>query len=189
MSFLPDGTMAMPYWPAGSLPYTGWNNNTANRLYSQSAPNSAVEDVSHFSQTLHFMIEAQQMGVVFRDEDLMAVAQTFVQRLWKPGRTDNVCELDPSKGFYLAHGLDGKGRAYDYASSAFALLSRYDPSIRSRACMVYLARYKNMECNDIDSLGGQILQGWSILSIEGRAAGSLVREKPLHPLNQIISSR
>jgi len=165
MSFLPDGTMAMPYWPVGSLPYTGWNNALMNGLYSQLASNKAMEDVSHFSQTLNFMIEAQRMGVIFREEDLHAVARTFVKRLWKPSTTGNVCEPDPSKGFYLAHGLDGKGSAYDYASSAFALLSRYNPSIRGRVGMIYDARYKNMDCSDINSLGGQIMLGWSILAL------------------------
>jgi len=173
ITFLPDGTVSMPYWIKDSLPYTGWENRDSdpvNGIYSQSDPDQGTEDVSHFSLTLHFMIDAWQMGVVFQEDDLKAVARTFTKRLWKPSnaKTEELCEPDWRKGFYLAHNLDGEGRAYDYAVSAFARLARWEPSILEYAQAVYESRYKDINCLDIDYLYGEVMLGWSILALKGK---------------------
>ena len=186
MVFSLDGNMTMPYWPRDSLQNTGWKNQTSdpiNGLYSQSAPKNGTEDVSHFSQTLRFMVEAWQMGVVFQDADLKAVAQTFSDRLWKPSSTEDVkiCEPDWRRGFYLAHNLDGKGRAYDYSISSFALLSHWDPSILRRAETVYGTRYKDADCLDIDYLYGEVMLGLSILALNGEPFAVEFKEKPPLP--------
>ena len=157
ITFLPDGTLTMPYWVKGSLPYTGWENrdtDPVNDLYSRSDPNPATEDVSHFSLTLDFMVEAWRMGEVFQEGDLKAAARTFTKRLWNPSnaKPEELCDTDWRKGFYLAHNLDGKGRAYDHAVGAFAALSRWEPAILAHALEVYEARYKNANCIDIDYL-------------------------------------
>jgi len=153
MVFHPDGTMTMSYWVVGSLPYTGWKNrtvDTVNGLYPECAPDQATEDVSHFTLTLRFMVEAWQMGVVFEDEDLKAVARTFSERLWKPtpAAADELCDPDWRKGFYLAHNLDGNSHAYDYAAATFALLSHWDATILNRAFEVYTSRYCDITCVD-----------------------------------------
>ncbi|MGQ9765719.1 MAG: D-glucuronyl C5-epimerase family protein, partial [Armatimonadota bacterium] len=170
----------------GSLPYTGWENrdtDPVNDLYSLSDPDPAPEDVSHFSLTLHFMVEAWQMGVVFQEDDLKAVAQTFTKRLWNPSdaKTEELCDTDWRKGFYLAHNLDGKYRAYDYAAGAFAPFSRWEPSILDRALAVYESRYKDVNCIDIDYLYGEVMLGWSILALKGELPIIAFREKPLYP--------
>ena len=171
MTFLPDGTMTMPYWVRDSLPYTGWEgrySDPVNGLYVRADPDRATEDVSHFSLTLHFMVEAQQMGVVFQDDDLRAVARTFVERLWKPPDDEGIdlCNPDWRKGFFLAHNLDGNGKAYDYAIATFTLLSDWEPSILNYGLEVYEARYKDVNCVDIDYLYGEVMLGWSILAFE-----------------------
>jgi len=136
--FHPDGTMTMSYWVKDSLPYTGWKNRTSdpvNGLYPECAPDPATEDVSHFMLTLRFMVEAWYMGVVFEEEDLEGVARTFTEHLWKPSAVvaDELCDPDWRKGFYLAHNLDGKSHAYDYAAATFTLLSRWDATILNHA--------------------------------------------------------
>ena len=166
ISFLPDGTMTMPYWYG--LPYLGWEGeitNSPNELYSRYAPDQATEDVSHFSLTLRFMVEAWQAGLVFQENDLRAVARTFVKRLWRPSaaEAEKLCDPDWRRGFYLAHNLDGKGMAYDYAVASFALLSRWEPSILEHASEVYKARYRNVDCIDIDYLYGEVMIGWSVI--------------------------
>jgi len=171
MTFLPDGTMTMPYWIKESLPYTGWedrNSDPVNGLYVRADPDRATEDVSHFSLTLRFMVEAWQMGVVFQDDDLKAVARTFVERLWKPSnaKVEELCDSDWRKGFFLAHNLDGNGRAYDYAIATFVLLSRWEPTMLARALKVYKARYKDVDCIDIDYLYGEVMLGWSVLALK-----------------------
>lgn len=186
MTFLPDGTMTMPYWVKDSLPYTGWEGMSAdpvNGLYLRLEPDRATEDVSHFSLTLHFMVEAWQMGVVFQDDDLKAVVGTLTERLWKPTtpETEDLCDADWRKGFYLAHNLDGNGRAYDYAIATFALLSRWEPSLFERALEVFRARYKDVDCIDVDYLYGEITLGWSVLALQGEPPVIEFRETPLYP--------
>ncbi|MGC8947493.1 MAG: hypothetical protein ACP5N6_15210, partial [Anaerolineae bacterium] len=100
--------MTMPYWIKDTLPYTGWENRDSdpvNGLFSRSDPDRGTEDVSHFSLTLRFMVEAWQMGVVFQADDLKAVARAFNQRLWKPSnaKTEELCNPDWRSGFFLAH--------------------------------------------------------------------------------------
>lgn len=186
ITFLPDGTLTIPYWVKDSLPYVGWKDSTtdpANSLYIQCNPDRATEDISHFSLTLRFMVEAWQMGVVFEEADLNAITRTFVKRIWKPSgaKIDELCDPDPAKGFFLAHNLDGKSIAYDYAIGTFALLSRWEPSMLARALEVYGARYKNVDCLDIDYLYGEIMLGWSILAMNGEATTITFRDKPLYP--------
>ena len=177
MTFLPDGTMTMPYWVKGSLPYTGWEerySDPVNGLYVRCEPDHGTEDVSHFSLTLRFMVEAWQMGVVFKDEDLEAVTRTFVERLWKPAtaEAEELCDPNWRKGFFLAHNLDGTSRAYDYAIATFALLSRWEPTILTHAIEVYGARYKDVSCLDVDYLYGEVMLGWSTLALLGGKDGS-----------------
>lgn len=186
LTLLPDGTMTMPYWVKNSLPYNGWQDkisNPINGLYVQCDSDKATEDVSHFSLTLHFIVEAYQMGVVFEESDLNAVVRTFNKRIWKPSgaKTELLCNPDWVKGFYLAHNLDGNGRAYDYAIDAFARLSRWDHSILENALEVYLARYKDVNCVDIDYLYGEIMLGWSILAKCGKRDAIAFTEKPIYP--------
>jgi|FaiFalDrversion3_1042247.scaffolds.fasta_scaffold01524_2 hypothetical protein len=193
ITFLPDGTMTMPYWVKDSLPYIGWENrgsDPVNGLYSRSDPDHATEDVSHFSLTLRFMVDAWQMGVVFQDDDLKAVARTFVERLWKPmnAKVKDLCDSDWRKGFYLAHNLDGNSRAYDYAIATFALLSRWEPTILSRALEVYEARYKDADCIDIDYLYGEVMLGWSVLAVKGVPPVIGFRQKPLYPFTLRVSA-
>lgn len=173
MTFLSDGTMKMPYWVKDSLPYKGWDNmraNPVNGIYLRADPDPAAEDVSHFTLTLRFMVEAWETGLVFQEDDLKAVIRTFTSRLWKPVpvKPAELCNPDWRKGFFLAHNLDGKWQAYDYAIATFALLSPWEPSILKRALEVYKARYKNTICIDIDYLYGEVLLGWSVLALEAR---------------------
>jgi len=186
MTFLPDGTMTMPYWVKDSLPYTGWEGmaaNAVNELYTRSDPDRAGEDVSHFSLTLRFMVEAWQSGLVFQEDDLKAVARTFTERLWRPttAEGEELCDADWRKGFYSAHNLDGNGRAYDYAIATFALLSRWEPSVFDRALEVFKARYKDADCIDVDYLYGEVMLGWSVLALKGEPAVMEFREKPFYP--------
>ena len=183
LTLLPDDTITMPYWVKNSLPYNGWqdrNSNPINGLYVQCDPDKATEDVSHFSLTLHFMVEAYQMGIVFEESDLNAVARTFRERVYKPSgaKAKELCDPNWVKGFFLAHNLDGKGMAYDYAIDSFARLSRWDPSILEHGLEVYRARYKDANCIDIDYLYGEIMLGWSILA-EGGEINVTFIEKPL----------
>lgn len=169
MTFLPDGTMTMPYWLRDTIPYDGWQGNpddSPNGLYAQYEPDQATEDVSHFSLTLYFMIDALQMGVAFDHDDLVAVAQTFTERLWKPpvNGSGDLCDPNWRTGFYLAHNLDGKGHAYDYAVASFALVPYERPLTPSRASQVYETRYRDIQCMDIDYLYGEVMLGWSILA-------------------------
>ncbi|MGB9774874.1 MAG: hypothetical protein ACPL4I_12825, partial [Bacteroidota bacterium] len=193
ITFLPDGTMTMPYWIKDTLPYTGWENRDSdpvNGLFSRSDPDRGTEDVSHFSLTLRFMVEAWQMGVVFQADDLKAVARAFNQRLWKPSnaKTEELCNPDWRSGFFLAHNLDGNGRAYDYAIATFALLSHWEPMILYRALEVYRARYKDVGCLDIDYLYGEVMLGWSILALKGVPLMIGSREKPLYPFTLRVSA-
>jgi hypothetical protein len=170
ITFLSDETMTMPYWIKGSLPYTGWERRPAdpvNGIYTRGEPNPATEDISHFSLTLRFMVEAWQAGLVFQDNDLKVVSRTFSTKIWKPSRakSDELCDPDWRKGFYLAHNLDGKSQAYDYAIATFVLLSRWEPSILNRGLEVYRARYKYVQCIDVDYLYGEIMLGWSIIAL------------------------
>lgn len=186
MIFHPDGTMTMPYWVRDSLPFKGWKNRTSNPvngLYPECSPNLATEDISHFTLTLRFMVEAWQMGVVFEDEDLEAVARTFKERLWRPSSVmaGELCDPDWRKGFYLAHNLDGKSHAYDYAAATFALLSRWDATILSHALEVYRSRYSNINCVDKDYLYGEAMLGWSVLAGGGELWMGKLQEKPLYP--------
>lgn len=169
ISFLPDGTITMPYWVRDSLPYTGWEDRFAdpvNGLYVRADPDPGTEDVSHFMLTLHFMIEAWQAGLVFQESDLEAVVRTFNQRLWKPSSGGEFCNPDWRTGFFIAHNLDGKGRAYDYAIAAFVRLSPLEPSLLDKGLEVYQARYSEAICIDADYLMGDVLSGWSILARE-----------------------
>lgn len=143
MTFHQDGTISMPYWPPGSMPYEGGSSD----LYSQIPANRGTEDVSHFSQTLLFMIEAEAAGIVFSAEDLAASERTFDLKLWKHG--------------HIAHGIDGSGQAYDYAASGFAVLS---PDLRSKVSQIYGSEYRSLEGIEIDDLYGQIMLGWSRLA-------------------------
>lgn len=95
---------------------------------------------------------------------LKAVAKTFTEKLWKPTfvEYEDLCNTDWAKGFYLAHNLDGRGKAYDYAIAIFSLLSRWDPLILDRALEVYSFRYGNLRCISGDP-HGEIMLGWSIL--------------------------
>ncbi|RKY92951.1 hypothetical protein DRQ15_00815 [candidate division KSB1 bacterium] len=193
ITFLPDGTVSMPYWIKDSLPYNGWENRDSdpvNGIYSRSDANHSMEDVSHFSLTLHFMIDAWQMGVVFQEDDLKAVARTFTKRLWKPlnAKAEELCNSDWRKGFYLAHNLDGEGRAYDYAVSAFARLARWEPSILEHAQAVYESRYKDINCLDVDYLYGEVMLGWSILALKDELLITTLREKPLYPFTLRVSA-
>ncbi|MBC7077735.1 MAG: hypothetical protein H5T92_05440 [Synergistales bacterium] len=170
MTFIPDGTITMPYWIKDSLPYTGWEGMQAdpvNGLYVSKKPDPATEDVSHFSLTLRFIVEAWQEGLVFQEDDLKAVARTFTGKIWNPAnaKSDQLCDPDWRKSFYLAHSLDGKGRAYDYAIAHFSLLSRWEPSILDEALEVYSARYKDLQCIDIDYLYGTVMLGWSFIAL------------------------
>lgn len=196
ITFLPDGKLTMPYWVKDSLPYTGWENrdtedtDPVNGLYSRSDPDHGTEDVSHFSLTLRFMVEAWQVGIVFQEDDLRAVARTFSERLWNPSNAKGkeLCDSDWHKGFYLAHNLDGKGRAYDYSIATFALLSRWDPAILARTREVYGVRYKHANCIDIDYLYGEIMLGWSILALKNQSPIIAFREKPLYPFTLRVSA-
>lgn len=146
ITFLSDGTMTMPYWVRDSLPYTGWKgllDNPVNGLYNESEPDPAAEEISHFSLTLRFAVEAWQEGLVFQEDDLRAVAQTFTSKIWRPFRGDayQLCDPDWRRGFYLAHNLDGKGMAYDYAIATFALLWPWEPQLVDQGLEVYHARY------------------------------------------------
>lgn len=184
--FHPDGTMTMSYWVKDSLPYTGWKNRTSdpvNGLYPECAPDPATEDVSHFMLTLRFMVEAWYMGVVFEEEDLEGVARTFTEHLWKPSAVvaDELCDPDWRKGFYLAHNLDGKSHAYDYAAATFTLLSRWDATILNHAFEVYRSRYSNISCIDNDYLYGEVMLGWSVLAGGGELWMGRLQEKPLYP--------
>jgi hypothetical protein len=176
MRFLPDGTMTMPYWYG--LPYLGWEeaNDLASDLYSRCSPIQTMEDVSHFSLTVRFMVEAWGAGIVFQECDLRAVARTFVERLWKPSPTEakGVCESDPVKGFYLTRYLDGDGKAYDEAAATFALLSFLEPSILDHALEVYETRYKDADCIDVDDLYGAVMLGWSILAVKEKIRGASI---------------
>lgn len=170
ITFLPDGTMTMPYWVKGSLPYRGWKSDGGellNGVYKEIKSDRRTEDLSHFSLTLRFMFEAWQMGVIFKEDDLKAVARTFTERLWKPvhNKTEELCVADWRKGFYLAKDLDGNERAYDYAVASFALLSRWEPTILIRGLEVYKARYKDASCLNVDYLYGEVMLGWSILGL------------------------
>jgi hypothetical protein len=113
------------------------------------------------------MVEAWQAGLVFQDNDLKVVSRTFSTKIWKPSRakSDELCDPDWRKGFYLAHNLDGKSQAYDYAIATFVLLSRWEPSILNRGLEVYRARYKYVQCIDVDYLYGEIMLGWSIIAL------------------------
>lgn len=174
ITFLPDGTMTMPYWIKGSLPYAGWKSaggELLNGVYEELQPDPGTEDVSHFSLTLRFILEAWQMGIVFQEDDLKAVTRTFLKRLWKPipAKVEELCDPDWHKGFYMAHNLDGKGHAYDYAVSTFSLLSRWEPSLARRGIEVYAARYNDARCIDIDYLYGEVMWGWSVLASDAGA--------------------
>ncbi|MDI9617166.1 MAG: D-glucuronyl C5-epimerase family protein [Methanothrix sp.] len=193
MMFNPDGTMTMPYWVRDSLPYTGWKNrasNPVNGLYPECSPDPATEDVSHFTLTLRFMVEAWQMGIVFEDKDLEAVARTFAERLWRPSSVmaDELCDPDWRKGFYLAHNLDGESQAYDYAAATFALLSRWDATILSHALEVYRSRYSDINCVDKDYLYGEVMLGWSVLAGGGELWMGKLQEKPLYPFTLRFSA-
>lgn len=185
ISFLPDGTMTMPYWYG--LPYSGWEGRVVkplNGIYVRCNNDPATEDVSHFSLSLQFMVDAYQMGLVFSEQDLRAVARTFTARLWNPDllvSKEKLCNSDWKTGFYLAHNLDGKGRAYDYSARAFALLSPWEPVLLSRALEVYSSRYRNAECIDIDYLYGEVMLGWSTLALGGKPTLAVIQEKPLYP--------
>jgi len=193
ITFLPDGTMTMPYWVKESLPYTGWEDRhggPVSGLYTRFDSDRATEDVSHFTLTLRFVVEAYHMGVIFQEEDLRAIARTFVKRLWKPlnAKNEELCDSDWRKGFFLAHNLDGKSRAYDYAIATFALLSRWEPAILTRALEVYESRYKDVRCLDIDYLYGDVMLGWSILALQGDLSITTFREKPLYPFTLRMSA-
>lgn len=196
ITFLPDGTITMPYWVKDSLPYIGWEGRSGapvNGLYARCEPDPATEDVSHFSLTLRFMVEAWQEGLVFQEDDLKAVARTFTGKIWKPADNDNqsgvLCDLDWRKGFYLAHNLDGKGQAYDYAIATFVLLSHWEPSILNQGLEVYGARYKDIQCIDVDYLYGEIMLGWSILALRGAPFVINFQDKPLYPFTLRVSAR
>lgn len=194
LTFLPDGTINMSYWIKGSLPYTGWKSTSGeamNGLYTKINPNPATEDVSHFTLTLRFMVEAYEMGIVFSEDDLKAVARTFVKRIWKPVqiRAQECCDRDWRKGFYLAHSLDGKGHAYDYAIATFALLSRWEPMILERALEVYKNRFGDISCIDVDYLYGGVMLGWSLLASGARLNYTIrLQEKPLYPFTLCSSA-
>jgi len=193
MTFLSDGTMTMPYWVWDSLPYTGWEGLSAdpvNGLYTRCEPDPATEDVSHFSLTLRFMVEAWQVGVVFQEDDLKAVARTFTEHLWKPStaKAEELCDSDWRRGFYLAHNLDGNSMAYDYAIATFVLLSRWEPSILDCGLEVYETRYKDADCIDIDYLYGEVMLGWSVLALNGKPPVVEFREKPLYPFTLRVSA-
>lgn len=172
---LPDGTMTMPYWYG--LPYQGWQNHIdepINGLYIENKPIQGTEDISHFSLTLRFMNDAYQMGVVFERSDLEAVTKTFLENIWKPGG-----ELTKGnnwrEGAFLAHSLDGKGRAYDYAAGAFSLLTPWNKSVLPLALEVYKGRYINPEKIDFDYEYGYVLLGWSELAYQDK--GRVKEEK------------
>ena len=168
ITFYDNGTMNMPYWKIYSPPYNGLemgNDVPINGLYYKIAPDKASEDISHFSLTLRFMIEAWKMGIVFQENDLKAVAKTFSEKIWKPTHipTENLCDSDPSKGFFLSHNLEGKGNAYDYAINNYLFLKRWDSKIVNRFWEVYENRYLKSVCFDIDYLYGEVMLGWSQL--------------------------
>lgn len=193
ITFLSDGTMTMPYWVKDSLPYTGWEDMSAalvNGLYTRSDPDPATEDISHFSLTLRFMVEAWQEGLVFQEDDLKTAARTFSAKIWKPSRAkaDELCDLDWRKGFYLAQNLDGKSQAYDYAIASFALLAHWEPSILDQALEVYSARYKDIQCIDVNYLYGEVMLGWSILALRGAPFIIDFQDKPLYPFTLRVSA-
>lgn len=161
MKLLPDGTLTMPYWYG--LPYQGWEGreeDPVNGLYIESKPYNATEDISHFSLTLLFMVDASYMGLVFRDEELRAATATFLKKIWKPGGALNR-EKGWGEGVYLAHNLDGKGHAYDYAAAIFALLTPWRASVLEKAFEVYRTRFLNPS-----KIDGYVLLGWSILALQ-----------------------
>ncbi|MCS7305979.1 MAG: D-glucuronyl C5-epimerase family protein [Thermoguttaceae bacterium] len=183
--FLPDGTISMPYWMDGKVPYTGWKRTgeLLNGVYEEVKPDPATEDLSHFCLTLRFMVDAYRMGIVFQQEDLKAVARTFSKRLWKPQQVDASALCDPqrNRGFYLAHNLDGKGQANDYAIGSFVLLCAWDPSIGERALEVFARRYKDIHCIDVDYLYGELMWGWSLLARRECRWEISSGQKPIYP--------
>jgi hypothetical protein len=166
MHLLPDGTMTMPYWYG--LPYQGWRDRKEapiNNIYVESKPFDGTEDISHFSLTLQFMVDAYYIGLVFEDDDIIAVANTFLRKIWKPGGALSG-KRDWRQGIFLARNLDGEGRAYDYAAGAFALLAPWEPNIMQKAFTVYKERYLNPATIDLDYKYGYVLMGWSILALQ-----------------------
>ena len=188
MRLLPDGTLTMPYWYGP--PYHGWQGrekNPVNGLYVESRPYDGTEDVSHFSLTLLFMVDAYQMGLVFDEEELQAAANTFIKKIWKPGRSLRQGS-ERQKGVYLAHDLEGKGQAYDYTAAVFTLLAPWDPEIMRKALAVYQARYPKPSAIDLDYEYGYVMLGWSLLARENAPTANNFEDTPLYPFTPRASA-
>lgn len=188
VKLLSDGTLDMPYWY--SLPYNGWKdkkNNPVNDLYVTSKAYNGIEDVSHFTLTLLFMIDAYKMGIVFNNDVMIAASNTFIKKIWKPGgqKEEIKWERDvynaflervekPKTGFikknyknysYLAHNLEGKGQSYNYAAGIFVGLGKWSTEIEDKVIKVYCSRFLDPEQIDMDYEYGPVLLGWSMLAL------------------------
>lgn len=183
MRLLPDGTITMSYWYG--LPYQGWGSEgtaPVHELYVESKPDRAVEDISHFTLTLDFMLDAYYMGLVFQDKQLQAVAETFSKKIWKPGGTLSQ-EKDWGQGIFLAHTLEGRGRSDDYAAGTFALLAPWSSEILGKALEVYCARFLEPSNINLDYEYGPVLLGWSkiILASHSSRYPYEVKEQVIYP--------
>ncbi|MEA3358777.1 MAG: hypothetical protein U9R17_05140 [Thermodesulfobacteriota bacterium] len=188
VKLLSDGTLTMPYWYG--LPYDGWKNkktNPINDIYVTGKAYNGIEDVSHFTLTLLFMIDAYKMGIVFDDDVMIAVSNTFIKKIWKPGgRKEEIkWERDvyntflervekPKTGFtkmdwknysYLAHNLAGKGQAHNYTAGIFAGLEKWNKEIKDKILKIYCSLFIDPEQIDTDYEFGPVLLGWSMLAL------------------------
>lgn len=171
IDILPDGTLTMHYWYG--KPFNGWDiysPEMPTMLYKKLDPINGVEDISHFSLTLWFMYEMNFFGLEDFSRELNAAAKTFSKRLFLGPPKDAAQLAGWSGGAFMAHGLDGSGKAYDYAAGMYALLRKYDQEIYNKVFTIYKTRFANgasVTIHEIDYLSGYVLLGWSILARGG----------------------
>jgi len=160
MTITPEGTLEMSYWYG--QPFHGWDtlqDGPTHGLYAQGIPRGASEDVSHFSLTLQFLLDALAQGLLPDDGWAQAAAQTYVTTIWKPNcRSDN-------RAAFLAHSLDGQGCMAGYPAGVYARLAPFDARAFSISLDIYQEAYTNPETIDPDYEYGYVLLGWSLLAM------------------------
>ena len=159
MKITPEGTLRMSYWYG--TPFQGWSSvedGPTNRLYAQSRPFAASEDVSHFTFTLRFLLDALDQGWPLDENWARAAARTYVEVLWRP---DCVGEGERA----LAHSLEGGGCVPGFPAGVYVRLSPFHPQVWRISHQIYEQFYKE-PTRLIGPVypSGYVLLGWSLLA-------------------------
>lgn len=154
-----EGFLEMPYWYG--TPYLGWQgskNGPAHKLYTYGKPRKQIEDVSHFTLTLQFLLDALERGVLSEQEWAYAAARTYTQRIWKPA-----CQVD-DEDLVLSRRINGEGCFSGYPAGVYARLASFDEQAFDISLHIYKSFYADPLQIDSDYEYGYILLGWSWLA-------------------------